>query len=635
MRDRPTTHHRGVELRHYVLISLLLLGAVLIATLTTFSYLESREDLVRNAGDMEDMTEAEIVQSLSLVDRGLKLFDETLNYRMQDGFDLFLAEYARSGNDPSRMDLTAVREEIGSNMDLYIIDEHGVIIRSTEESEIGLDFRKYPRFYSYITDIREGDSFVSDRVVRELSTGSLKKFAYMPTPDHRYLLELGLDYEVFGEQRLGLSYTNTVRELVDENPSLSSVRLFDITGGPVGDLPPPEWGRSLGPDSPLRNGHLADALDQVRTTHEPVDIPDIPEGWKTRYIYVNLSDPDYPSDMSLIAEVTYNTTALTDRLDSLWSTHILIAGIAFLLIGGVGFVFERKIYRPLKGIVADIDRIARGDLDHTIRQAPGAETRRLVESITTMVAALKEQIQRTEESEARLREYSRNLQDQVDERTRDLRVANERLTLMNSIIRHDILNQLHILNGYVELAQERMEDEEASRYLSRIARSSSVIRDQIEFTRDYQEMGVHVPGWERVGAMLPENPPIRLIDETDGLRVYADPLVKKVFSNLLDNTLRHGESATMVRVRFHRDEGGGLTLLWEDDGGGIPPEEKERIFERGVGVNTGLGLFMIREVLSITGITIEETGEYGEGARFEMHLPPGAWKVDGDEGGGD
>jgi len=633
MRDRPASVQRALEFRHYVLFSLLLLGGILIGTLTSFSYLESRENLIQDAGEMQNMTEENIVRSLSLVDRGLKLFDETLNYRMMDGFDVFLAEYARSGNDPFRMDLEAVREEIGSTMDLYIIDADGVIIRSTEESEIGLDFRKYPQFYSYITDIRKGDSFASDRVVREISTGSLKKFAYMPTPDHRYLLELGLDYGVFGDQRLGLSYANTVRELVAENPSLDSIRLFDIMGEPVGDLSPPQWGRSLGPDSPLQNGQLAGALDEVRATHQPVELADVPEGWKTRYIYVNLSDANYPSDMSLIAEVTYNTTALNAQLDSLWTTHILIAGTAFLLIGGVGFVFDRKIYRPLKGIVCDIDRIARGDLDHPIREAPGADTRRLAESVNTMVTSLKKQIQRAEASEARLREYSGTLEEQVDRRTRDLREANQKLTLMNRIIRHDILNQLHVLNGYVELASERTEDEEVSRYLSRLARSASVIQDQIEFTRDYQEMGAQAPAWRRVRDMLPTAHQIRLIDETDDLHIWADPLVEKAFANLLDNTLRHGETATMVRVWFSHD-GQGLTLVWEDDGVGIPPDQKGRVFERGVGGNTGLGLFMVREVLSITGITIEETGEYGKGARFEIHVPPGAWRIGGDDGGG-
>ena len=69
-----------------------------------------------------------------------------------------------------------------------------------------------------------------------------------------------------------------------------------------------------------------------------------------------------------------------------------------------------------------------------------------------------------------------------------------------------------------------------------------------------------------------------------------------------------------------------LTIIWEDNGVGIPAEDKERIFERGFGKNTGLGLFLVREVLSLTGIEITENGEPGKGARFEMAVPKGMWR---------
>jgi len=62
---------------------------------------------------------------------------------------------------------------------------------------------------------------------------------------------------------------------------------------------------------------------------------------------------------------------------------------------------------------------------------------------------------------------------------------------------------------------------------------------------------------------------------------------------------------------------------------GIPAFEKKIIFDRGFGKNTGLGLAISREILDITGITIKETGEPGKGARFEMTVPKGAWRMAG------
>jgi signal transduction histidine kinase len=71
----------------------------------------------------------------------------------------------------------------------------------------------------------------------------------------------------------------------------------------------------------------------------------------------------------------------------------------------------------------------------------------------------------------------------------------------------------------------------------------------------------------------------------------------------------------------------GLVIYVEDDGFGVVPEEKEKIFEKGFGKNTGFGLFLAREILATTGITIRETGYVGVGARFEITVPKEMWRI--------
>jgi signal transduction histidine kinase len=116
-----------------------------------------------------------------------------------------------------------------------------------------------------------------------------------------------------------------------------------------------------------------------------------------------------------------------------------------------------------------------------------------------------------------------------------------------------------------------------------------------------------------------------IVDRPD-LEVYADPLVEKVFYNLIDNALRYG-GGEMKTIGFScRETEAGLILACEDDGEGIRGEDKTHLFEQGYGKNTGLGLFLTREILSITGIAIAETSEYGKGARFEMLVPKGAYR---------
>ena len=103
-------------------------------------------------------------------------------------------------------------------------------------------------------------------------------------------------------------------------------------------------------------------------------------------------------------------------------------------------------------------------------------------------------------------------------------------------------------------------------------------------------------------------------------------MLEKVFFNLLDNAVRHGERVTQIRVSS-RPSGEDLVIVWEDNGVGIPADHKERIFERGFGKHTGLGMFLVKEILSLTGIKVTETGEPGKGARFEILVPEGKFRT--------
>jgi PAS domain S-box-containing protein len=207
--------------------------------------------------------------------------------------------------------------------------------------------------------------------------------------------------------------------------------------------------------------------------------------------------------------------------------------------------------------------------------------------------------------------------------------TNRQLNLLSSITRHDVLNKIAIIQGNIALAQKKGKDQDYAALVAKIASVITVIRQQVEFTRVYQNLGTKEPEWQKPGKFLiPSQVPksIRLSNELGGLEIFADLMLEKVFQNLVDNTLRHAEHATEIRLDSYPDPEG-LTITYEDNGIGIPADEKEKIFDRGYGKNTGLGLFLAREILAITGITIRETGEEGKGARFEIHVPAGAYRL--------
>jgi signal transduction histidine kinase len=207
--------------------------------------------------------------------------------------------------------------------------------------------------------------------------------------------------------------------------------------------------------------------------------------------------------------------------------------------------------------------------------------------------------------------------------------ANRKLKLLNSITRHDIRNKLTVLEGYLTLVKDRSSDLTLADYLGKMESASRSIGEHIEFTKIYQDLGTTEPRWQDLGhifSRLPVPPLVTLHAESRGIFVYADSLLEKVFSNLLDNTLRHGGNVTTITVSFHSSHED-LVIVWEDNGAGIPERDKEKIFDQGFGRNTGLGLFLCREILSITCISIQENGVPGKGARFEIIIPEGAYRI--------
>lgn len=215
-----------------------------------------------------------------------------------------------------------------------------------------------------------------------------------------------------------------------------------------------------------------------------------------------------------------------------------------------------------------------------------------------------------------------------------LQESNRKLNLLSSITRHDINNQLTIFNGYLTLLETGTPAMKSEDIFSILQGSTSRIQRILKFSREYQDVGVKSPAWQDLGETIRlaksiiEAPAVRFSHENacDGLEVYADPMLVRVFSNLIDNSLRHGEKVSEIRIYCTVEEHR-LVIVYEDDGIGIPDKIRPVLFERGKGKNTGYGMFLIREILTITGFTISETGEAGKGARFEIVVPEGSFRM--------
>jgi PAS domain S-box-containing protein len=692
---------------------MVLLVLCVVGFMTVNDYLYTKNNFDRESHLLQVQTEQNIVEAMRLKDVTWNIYDESLDDQMKKGLTSVLLEYNRSGNEPDRMDLTGVKTSLGDNYDIYLINESGVIIETTFEPELGQDFKKVPYFYEYLTKIRMSEGFFADRIVRDkLGGGKLRKFAYMPTPDHKYITELGFAGSTFDEINQHLDDQTQIEKIVSVNPYIEQFTVYNSMGRRLDNNSYPE--KSV-------EGYLSEVIKNRKN----LEVADTEHAQTIRYLFVDLKADKYGSDPSRVVQITYSTRLIQETLNQLIYFH-LIAGIFIIGVGcALAFVLSRRITRPIKEIVDDVNIIARGDLDHQIGTTQSTEFAILENSINMMVGSLKDSLKQVKEGEILQREmidqlpvavfmksvkdgkytfwnkaseqifnipatevigrtdlelFSQKMASTIDKEDNEARlnqvsvsnkkiadkfrgqriihiiivpifdstntlqyilgigedVTEETLTmkidLLFSITRRDILDQLSSIVNYLERAQLKTSHEAIQTFFDKTLESVESIRNQMAFVRSLQEIGITSPIWQSVkkvfweAVMLIPSSTIDIRAEMDDIELYADPLLPRVFYNLMVNSIKHGDHK-LTKIRLYAQKSGeSLLVIYEDNGKGIPLDEKEKIFEFGYGKGTGFGLFLIRELLGYTGITITETGEPGKGAKFEILVPKGKFR---------
>ncbi len=212
--------------------------------------------------------------------------------------------------------------------------------------------------------------------------------------------------------------------------------------------------------------------------------------------------------------------------------------------------------------------------------------------------------------------------------------SNKKLSMLSSVTRHDILNQLMGLRTFLELSKEDTKDPTLLEYIVKEDQAAEAIQWQIEFARSYQELGTQAPQWQNVAERIDaaklelDLKGVTLDIAVPGIEVFADAPFEKVFFNLMDNSLRHGEHVTRIEFSATETENN-LVLFYRDNGVGISLDDKKKLFKKGFGKHIGLGLFLSSEILAVTNITITENGEPGKGVQFEITVPKGTYRFSG------
>jgi PAS domain S-box-containing protein len=221
----------------------------------------------------------------------------------------------------------------------------------------------------------------------------------------------------------------------------------------------------------------------------------------------------------------------------------------------------------------------------------------------------------------------KNVEKTLKKTLEKLETVNEKLRVVGSMTRHDIRNKLSTVTGAVYLARKQHTDKKALELFEDIEGICWDMERILDFARTYEQLGAEDLDYINVEEILTEAVTlfslmdnVTIVNECEGLTVLADSMLRHVFYGLIDNSLRHGETVSTIKV-YYAEENNYLKLIYEDDGTGIADKEKEEIFKEGYGTGTGYGLYIIKKICEAYNWDISETGTHTQGAQFTIVIP--------------
>ena len=347
-----------------------------------------------------------------------------------------------------------------------------------------------------------------------------------------------------------------------------------------------------------------------------------------------------------VLDIRYSLHDIDQRIrNSVLTITGFSLGFVILAALSVSMFVHALVYLPLSDLENGAKRIAAGNLEQSIPIRSDDEFGELANAFNAMTAALRN-------SRSELRDWARTLEEKVEQRTEQLRIAQaetargEKLAsvgLLASGIAHELNNPLTGVLTFSHLLREKMADgspdaEDMDLVIRETKRCASIIRRLLDFARDKppEKKFANLNQLIEETARLVERPAtLRDIAVTLDLdpalpQVWIDPnQLKQVIMNLLVNAQHaiDGAGSITVRTRLIEPPGGASMAEFSvtDTGCGIPEENFRRIFDpfftTKLGLGTGLGLSVSHGIVEAHGGTIEVESKVGLGSTFRVRLP--------------
>ncbi|GAB6099341.1 hypothetical protein JCM16358_12200 [Halanaerocella petrolearia] len=334
-------------------IKLVMAAIIILIVVIGANFYISRDNLYKEYYKTQQKAVSRSVSTLKQIDVGYQIVNQNMEEKMKNISHKLVKEYQQKGGNFSDEYLKELNKKYKVS-DIYLINKQGVLEKSTLKENKGLNLVEIvgEEFGNFLDRVRKGNKVVADDLSVELGTGKLKKFTYQPTPDHKYIINLGWYVKDYNQQINKTSFREVVNQMKQEDDLISEIRLFDVNGL-----------RALGDNNyEVPEDHKEKITRQLIENNSEKNKLKLEKDNK-HYVYklVKLKS----RDRNRILQIVFSKESLVNMLkrQGIINLAIFLVGIIVSVLGA--YMLSKDIVKPINQLTAKIKKFGDGDL--TIR----------------------------------------------------------------------------------------------------------------------------------------------------------------------------------------------------------------------------------------------------------------------------
>jgi serine phosphatase RsbU (regulator of sigma subunit) len=402
-------------LRKKLLFTILPVLIISIYLLSFYHAKNTEKYLLEQYKVTQEQTENEIISYIYLIDSAYKMFEKKLNEELNEDIIKFTKEYENNNKNIDKLDLNKIQKKFKNKYDFYIIDKNTTVVKTTENNALNFNFSKFDKkLGKNINFIRENGNIYNERLRTNVMNGFLSTWVYKSTSDKKYLFELGYTANGLKEFIDDLDPLNIIDKLKKINPIIKDIRIYDVFGYQFvsngQNYVPTKKSKEIVELAKKYNKYTKESTEYVENI-----------------IYINLNTGFNISDHSKIVDIIYDKSFINKRLEELYHFTYFTIFISAIILIFIIFVISFYVTHSLKELKFVSHELANGNFNIKTDIKTNDEIGDFAKTFNIMTTKLNDSFNKIKEQNKKIEEYNLTLEEKVKERTKEIRIKNEKI----------------------------------------------------------------------------------------------------------------------------------------------------------------------------------------------------------------